>query len=933
MRNGFDATLALESARTAAQREVARLLATPEDLSRLESIRAEASGRRAAAESALSSALGAQVGETLRGRGGLGEAGETLGALRAVFAEVDALCAECGGLVSHDAENRQLATVRVAFGATLTKAVDILDLPEEAARTLAELAAERQLVVVFEELVALDAKCLIAQRLFDAGGGGAGGGGTRKKARNEELKARVASYFSKVDAARATFEERLWRTLRRATHEGEAGAAALVRCVHVVEEQEAMDAERFRTAAFRHEAAAAAAAAAAAVATASPPREGGGGGGAGGRAAPRMYRAQALQALEQSVDERAAKLLPFAFEPGTDGEVSWEEVLHSVTLFFRGLEDVYDHASPCFPPSYQAWEVLARRTHARLVQFFDRLAAQAAMEEGLIGNADILAVVRLHEEYLAMARELAVPDEWVAIQAVPQPPPAEAGGGGPRNAREAVAAAEEAARARAKQQAAAAGGNWEGAAVVPVDEAARALLKGIAIETVGLTAKLGAGVASGTLGALKGVGNLVQAGVGLLKGRGGGGGGEAAPAEEAPAEAPRRVPSAELWAPGMGGGLGKLFDMYVARMRDATSAWMSNMVAADLALPPQEEEGGRLWTPAGVDFFRIVNEQLEAITEVTRGELLLRAVVAISKLMLDFQRLQNEAVQRPAAELSLELLCAYVNNNERAFDLSNEVLEGLREGMEDPAAAARLEVLTVTDQGFLDTARAAMTRAVDAVMSDAGLLTVFSQLFSDPGWWSGDVCATLCATVDDYCADLQRWLSDAFFKRTAEALMERTVGAYCAAFLLQCRGVKTDTMSRMAEDEAALRAVFGPLVKPSALAASFATLADLRDLASASTEREVQAAFGTALAHAPGLGVELVERVLSLRDDIPKPVRRQIVAACAEQQARRAPEGAPAARPGATAVAQMAEALASKGGKGRSWSAFGSKTGKGPAGA
>jgi hypothetical protein len=78
-----------------------------------------------------------------------------------------------------------------------------------------------------------------------------------------------------------------------------------------------------------------------------------------------------------------------------------------------------------------------------------------------------------------------------------------------------------------------------------------------------------------------------------------------------------------------------------------------------------------------------------------------RVVVAISALMLDFQRLQNAAVDRPLPELSLEVLCAYVNNNERCFDLSNDMLEGLKEAALDEEAAARLEVLEITDQASL----------------------------------------------------------------------------------------------------------------------------------------------------------------------------------------------------------------------------------------
>lgn len=651
---------------------------------------AEAASRRGIAESALSGALGAQVSEAVSGRGRLESAQEALLQLQSRFHEIDALCVECRDLVPHDDLIRLLSTVRANFEATLSKAVTILDLPEEAAHTLAALAQESELVVVYEELVALDAKCATAQRLFEDGAAASAQvkapRSAAARARNEDHRARVASYFQKVDAARATFEERMWSQLREALHLGDSGAATCVRVLRVVQEQEAMDAERSGQAALALPYAA------------------------------RRYRQLALAAVEQAVDERCARLLPAALQPheGED-ELVMGELLLDAQECFRGLEDIYDFIVPCFPTDYNIWEVFVRRYHVRLVQFYDRVGALREVP----GNSDILEVVRSHEEYVSLLHDFSTPPEWydikpvpVPYEAPPEPQPGAKGGRKPKNTREAVAVAEADARERARLEAAAQGGNWEGAAVVPVDATARALLKGALLDTAGLTKNIASGVAYGTMGVVKGVGNLVVAASGLGRG--------AAVEQEAPAEAPpeapppKLVPSAHLWTPGTGTGLDRLVDAYVRRMRDNTALWMANMVTADLHLPPQQEEGGRLWTPAGVDFFRIINEQLEAITQVTRGELLVRVVVAVSKLMLDFQKLQNGAVELPLSELSLEVLCAYVNNNERCYDLSNEVLEGLKEHAPDEQAATRLEVLELTDQGFLETAKAAMRKAVDA---------------------------------------------------------------------------------------------------------------------------------------------------------------------------------------------------------------------------
>jgi exocyst complex component 3 len=169
------------------------------------------------------------------------------------------------------------------------------------------------------------------------------------------------------------------------------------------------------------------------------------------------------------------------------------------------------------------------------------------------------------------------------------------------------------------------------------------------------------------------------------------------------------------------------------------------------------------------------------------------------------------------------------------------------------------------------------------VFADVGFAAAFSDLFTSAEWWSGALCDTLCATVLDYFADFSAWTVDNFFRVIAQAAMERTVATYCAALFVQCATIKTGTMARIAADEEALRATFAPYVAERPLATAFQTLADLRELACASTEAEIQSAFGTMLGNAPGTTVDVVERILAMREDIPKPVKKQIVHSCSEQ--------------------------------------------------
>ena len=58
---------------------------------------------------------------------------------------------------------------------------------------------------------------------------------------------------------------------------------------------------------------------------------------------------------------------------------------------------------------------------------------------------------------------------------------------------------------------------------------------------------------------------------------------------------------------------------------------------ADLKGEPKRGEDGKLWTPGAVDFFRIVNEQMLVVQEVSSGHLLLRSGQASLRVMRQFQ--------------------------------------------------------------------------------------------------------------------------------------------------------------------------------------------------------------------------------------------------------------------------------------------------------
>ena len=74
---------------------------------------------------------------------------------------------------------------------------------------------------------------------------------------------------------------------------------------------------------------------------------------------------------------------------------------------------------------------------------------------------------------------------------------------------------------------------------------------------------------------------------------------------------------------------------------------MHAFLQGDMSGEPKQADDGKLWTPGAVDFFRIVNEQVSVVEEVSSGEMLLQTGEAVMGIMKEFQvRLLHSGVSQ-----------------------------------------------------------------------------------------------------------------------------------------------------------------------------------------------------------------------------------------------------------------------------------------------
>ncbi|EKD04400.1 vesicle fusion-related protein [Trichosporon asahii var. asahii CBS 8904] len=342
------------------------------------------------------------------------------------------------------------------------------------------------------------------------------------------------------------------------------------------------------------------------------------------------------------------------------------------------------------------------------------------------------------------------------------------------------------------------------------------------------------------------------------------------------------VPSEWLQPPLLDGKAGDLLEDYVRLIITKLEEWTVNLQKQETAKfrtrteEPSRGTDGLFGMDGVVDFFSIVNQQIDLALDSNQGAVLARVVTEVSKvqrrvqsewvkLMSDEAQAQAEKRPEEVAGGLVEYVMALANDQLRAADFTEALQNRLEPLVSDKYKPTIVDRFNEAIDGYLDVAKQCTGTLVQFVFND---LRPATRQFMQSGWYNDQLMPQIIETMRDYMGDYQSHLNPSIFEIVIEDLLD----AFLITYLTALRRAPPNSLrmpgavQRLRSDISQVFDFFTLYKPPEELEPSFEIMDQVASMLSASPQMVFMDYWNFAKTHGPQL--QFVEAIMRARDDL-----------------------------------------------------------------
>ncbi|KAJ3113630.1 SNARE-binding exocyst subunit S6 [Phlyctochytrium bullatum] len=335
---------------------------------------------------------------------------------------------------------------------------------------------------------------------------------------------------------------------------------------------------------------------------------------------------------------------------------------------------------------------------------------------------------------------------------------------------------------------------------------------------------------------------------------------------------------------------------YIKLVRQKLSEWLNNLLNSetrdflDRTAAPESDSNGLYLLSGSVIVFQMFNQQVDIVSQSSRGPLIYDVIVECCNAIEEFQKAWSKILERENQrffdkdkELSEGLpdyIVALANDCLRGTEFSEVIIKRIESMVDEPFKTDAVQKVKAVLDGFMKISRRSYTILIEICIKDISPAT--SRLYCSE-WYDLSLMQLIIGTFDDYCSDFQERMQEYLFSKFSSDLQDRFLLVYLES--LKNKGAKFRMPHAPEKIKADLDMViefFSKFRSAKRVKTSFDVIEKIINFI-ASNPRMSFLDFYSIWKAYPDVPLNFIEELLTKRDDLDRSQVKEIMEQCKER--------------------------------------------------